>query len=256
MIYNCFKDTIIKGKKGLFMASSYKFVLFNEGGFFYKYRLVANNGQKMFISEPYKNEKACKTGIETLKKNIETLKIDIEKDKKGQYCFRAITAQGRPLGQSANYATKKQAEQAAASLKKYASTDVIEQNDDDYESIFEVDLLKEKVEQSDKGKYEIVYDKADDDYYYVLKANNGQVLCSSQAYQNKESCEGAIEMFRKQVYEGDFYIFVDKKGNAFFKLYSSQLRLVMTGETYSTKKLAMSAATSVLKFAAKAKYNK
>ena len=47
-----------------------KYLLFNEGGFFYKYRLIANNGQALIISEAYKDEKACRSGIETLKKNL------------------------------------------------------------------------------------------------------------------------------------------------------------------------------------------
>ena len=55
-----------------------KYLLFNEGGFFYKYRLMANNGQALIISEAYKDEKACRQGIETLKKNIDTLKVDFE----------------------------------------------------------------------------------------------------------------------------------------------------------------------------------
>ncbi len=62
-----------------------------------------------------------------------------------------------------------------------------------------------------------------------------------------------MENFRKTVYEGNFYIFIDKRKQAFFKLYSKQLRLVMTGETYKNKDLAISAAKSVLKFAKDAK---
>lgn len=238
-------------------GATFKFVLFNEGGFFFKYRLVANNGQKMFISEPYKDEKACRQGIDTLKKNLESLKIDFEKDKKGQWCFRAITAQGRPLGQSANYGTQKQAASASESLKKYASTDVIVADDgSDDSSHYSVEILKDTITPSPNGKFSIVFDAKEKDYYYQLQANNGQILCVSQAYQAQDSCIRAMESFRRLVYEGDFYIFVDKKKNAFFKLYSKQLRLVMTGETYDKKASAVSAAKSVLKFAKDAKFVK
>ena len=47
------------------MAAIGKFVIFNEGGFFYKYRLYANNGQALIISEAYKDRKACLGGIDT-----------------------------------------------------------------------------------------------------------------------------------------------------------------------------------------------
>ena len=53
------------------MAAIGKYVIFNEGGFFYKYRLYASNGQALIISEAYKDRKACLGGIDTLKKNID-----------------------------------------------------------------------------------------------------------------------------------------------------------------------------------------
>lgn len=230
-----------------------KYKLYNEGGFFYKYRLCANNGQALIISEPYKDEKACRAGIETLKKNVDNLKVDFEKDKKGQWCFRLITAQGRPLAQSANYKTQKLAESASQSFKNFVGAEKIELDDAESKH-YSVSILNEDIETSDKGKFEIVYDEAEDDYYYQLKANNGQILCVSQAYADSKSCKNAMENFRKSVYEGDFYIYVDKAGNAFFKLYNKQLRLVMTGETYKDKKAAESAAKSVKKFAKDAKF--
>lgn len=235
------------------MAVEGKYKLYNEGGFFYKYRLVASNGQPLIISEPYKDEKACRAGIETLKKNIDSVKIDFEKDKNKMWCFRIITAQGRPLAQSANYKTKKLAESASGSYQRFVGATAIELDDAESKH-FNVEILQEEVETNDKGKFIIVSDEKEGDNYYQLIANNGQVLCVSQAYMAYDSCKKAIDSFRKAVYEGNFYIFIDKQGKAFFKLYSKQLRLVMTGETYDTKKQAFSAAKSVLKFAKDAKF--
>lgn len=229
-----------------------KFVIFNEGGFFYKYRLYANNGQSIIISEAYRDRKACLGGIETLKKNIDNLKIDYEKDKKHVWCFRLITDKGRPLAQSANYKTLKDAQRAAGSFKKFALTDkIFDEDNTNSEDHYDVQILEGSISLSPNGKFQIV--KEEEDYYYILKANNGQVLCSSQAYTSEKSCRDAMENFRKNVYEGNFYIYIDKRKQAFFKLYSKQLRLVMTGETYKSKDLAISAAKSVLKFAKDAK---
>ena len=234
------------------MAVVGKFVIFNEGGFFYKYRLYANNGQSIIISEAYKDRKACLGGIDTLKKNVDNLKIDYEKDKKGVWCFRLITVQGRPLAQSANYKTQKDAERAAGSFKKFVETDkIVDEDQTNSDDHYDVQIMAESIVPSANGKFQILSE--DGDYYYQLKANNGQVLCTSQAYSSEKSARDAMENFRKNVYEGNFYIFIDKRKQAFFKLYSKQLRLVMTGETYKNKDLAISAAKSVLKFAKDAK---
>jgi uncharacterized protein YegP (UPF0339 family) len=234
------------------MAAIGKFVIFNEGGFFYKYRLYANNGQALIISEAYKDRKACLGGIDTLKKNIDNLKLDYEKDKKGAWCFRLITQQGRPLAQSANYKTQKDAERAAGSFQKFALTDkIVDEDQTNSDDHYDVQIMEDSISPSSNGKFLILNE--DKDYYYQLKANNGQVLCTSQAYLSEKSARDAMENFRKNVYEGNFYIFIDKRKQAFFKLYSKQLRLVMTGETYKNKDLAISAAKSVLKFAKDAK---
>ena len=191
------------------------------------------------------------TGIETLKKNVETLKVIFEKDKKDAWCFRLITAQGRPLAQSANYKTQKDAERASQSFKKFVDADKIVDDDGKSDDHYEVQILDDSYTLSPNGKFLII--KEDVDFYYQLKANNGQVLCTSQAYSSEKSCKEALENFRKYVYEGNFYIYVDKRKHSFFKLYSKQLRLVMTGETYAKRDAAVSAAKSVLKFAKDAK---
>ncbi|MBP5446014.1 MAG: YegP family protein [Acholeplasmatales bacterium] len=229
-----------------------KYLIYNEGGFFYKYRLVANNGQPLIISEAYKDEKACRGGIETLKKNVGNLKVDFEEDKHNQFCFRLITQQGRPLAQSANYKTLKQAQSAAQSYQSFVGAEKIE-FDDAESKHYSVELVHENVEDKERGKLVISKDK-NGHFSYTLKASNGQVLCDSQIYTSYDSCKKAMENFRRLVNEGDFYIYIDKMKKAFFKLYDPKtLRLVMTGETYNDKKQAVSAIKSILSFAKLAK---
>lgn len=230
-----------------------KYSIYNEGGFFYKYRLIANNGQALIISEAYKDEKACRNGIETLKKNVDSLKVDFEEDKHNQFCFRLITQQGRPLAQSANYKTLKQAESASESYKRFVSADRIE-IDDAESKHYSVELVKENVSDKANGKFVISKDK-NGHFNYTLKASNGQVLCDSQIYTTYDSCKKAMDNFKRLVVEGDFYVYIDKNKKAFFKLYDPKtLRLVMTGETYNDKKQALSAIGSIVSFANLAKF--
>lgn len=246
---NDVKKEVTKGKEDNKAVG--KYVIFDEGGYFTKYRLYANNGQCIIISEAYTNKRACMAGIDTLKKNLGSLKVVFEKDKKAVWCFRLITAQGRPLAQSANYKTFKDAERASMSFQKFVDSEKIVDDDGKSDDHYEVQILQDDYTLSNNGKF-LIY-KDDGDFYYELRANNGQVLCSSQAYASEKSCKEAMENFRKIVYDGNFYIYVDKRKHSFFKLYSNQLRLVMTGETYKTRDAAVSAAKSVLRFAKEAK---
>lgn len=230
-----------------------KYLLFNEGGFFYKYRLMANNGQALIISEAYKDEKSCRNGIETLKKNVGTLKVDFEEDKHNQFCFRLITQQGRPLAQSANYKTLKQAQSASESYQRFVGADKIEFDDAESKHYIVELAHQQTVVDKNTGKFIISKDK-NGHFSYTLKANNGQVLCDSQIYTTFDSCKKAMENFKRLVNEGDFYIYTDKNKKSFFKLYDPKtLRLVMTGETYDNKKQAESVIQSIKSFAKLAK---
>ena len=46
------------------------------------------------------------------------------------------------------------------------------------------------------GKFEVYQDKQGD-YRFRLKASNGQVIASSQAYKTKKSCINGIESVKK-----------------------------------------------------------
>ncbi len=224
-----------------------KYVVFNEMGMV-RYRLKASNGEGLIVSEPYANLKACKTGIETLKKNVETSHISITKDKHDLWSFQLITMQGRVLAQSANYKTEKSVKNAVESFKKFVSTDVIVE-DDSEASHYEV--FNKIVSPQSKGKYVIEEDEYG--FSYTLKASNGAVIATSQVYKSYASCKEALENFRELAYTGDFYIFEDKNGKFQFKLYSKQKRLVMAGEVYDDKNRAMSVVESIKRFAKEGK---
>lgn len=209
----------------------------------YIYKLLASNGQSLIVSEPYTSEKGCRTGINTLKLNLEDGMIKIDADKHGLYYFTLVSKQNRSLCQSANYTTKEQAIKASESFRNFASTDNVVFDEEAVKSATE--KLDVPYELKDKGKIEIYNDK--NEYYYVLKASNGVKLAISQSYKTLASAKEAVERFKDIVYTGDFVLTKDKNFNYQFKLYKAN-RLVIVGEVYSTKAQVVSSVASIKAF--------
>lgn len=221
-----------------------KFAIAQEG-VNYRYRLKASNGELLVVSELYASEKACRTGIETIKKNAETAKVEVVEDKHGLFSFRIMTKQGRCLATSANYKTKARALSASESFKKFVVTERVEV--EEATDHFEVEEFTKEITPEEKGKYKLV--RAEDGYIYQLVASNGRVIAKSQVYKSEASCKESLEKFRTLAYEGTFYIFKDKNAKYQFKLYNKQKRLVLAGEVYDTKDRVVSVIESIKRFA-------
>ena len=221
-----------------------KFAISQDGPNF-RYRLKASNGELLVVSELYTSEKACRTGIETIKKNAETAKVEIVEDKHGLFSFRIMTKQGRCLATSANYKTKARALSASESFKKFVVTERIEL--EEAADHFEVEEFTKEINPEEKGKYKV--SAVNDGYIYQLVASNGRVIATSQVYKSDDSCKEGLEKFRAIAYEGTFFIFKDKNNKYQFKLYNKQKRLVLAGEVYDSKDRVYSVIESIKRFA-------
>lgn len=221
-----------------------KFTISQEGEN-YRYRLKASNGELLVVSELYTSEKACRTGIETIKKNAEDSNFEVVEDKHGLFSFRVMTKQGRCLATSANYKTKARALSASESFKKFVETDVVEF--DEKVDHFEVEEFTKEITPEENGKYKIT--QSQDGYIYQLVASNGRVIATSQTYMSEASCKDGLEKFRVLAYDGIFYIFKDKNAKFQFKLYNKQKRLALAGEVYDTKDRVVSVIESIKRFA-------
>ncbi|MEG0750669.1 MAG: YegP family protein [Oscillospiraceae bacterium] len=99
------------------------------------------------------------------------------------------------------------------------------------------------------GKFIIAANKKGDPYF-VLKAGNGEVIASSEAYSSLESCKHGVESLRKnceshvedQTVEDfeklscpKYELYQDKKGEYRFRLKASNGEIIVTGEGYSSK---------------------
>jgi len=84
------------------------------------------------------------------------------------------------------------------------------------------------------GKFEIKTDKSGQ-YRFNLKANNGQVILSSEAYTTKAACENGIASVRKNSQDDARFDRLEAKdGSPRFNLKATNGQVIGTSEMYSS----------------------
>ncbi len=231
-----------------------KYEVYPEEGEF-KYRLKANNGEILIVSNGYSSRAGAKSGIETLKKNVEGGVIRIVTDKNGYSQFRIFNAnEARLIVSGEFYKTKDRAESASNSVKRFYATEKIVDldeipNNERREWIYEA----AKEEDKENGKLELFKDDTDK-WLARLLASNGEVLfVTANNYASKSGLLEAIENIKGAIGEKDaFRILKDKQDRYQFVVESGNGSILVLGETYASAESAKSAAVSVLSFMDKA----
>lgn len=84
------------------------------------------------------------------------------------------------------------------------------------------------------GKFEISKRKSGE-FQFNLKAGNGQVILSSEAYTTKENCKNGIESVKKNSQiETRFEKLESKNGKQYFNLKASNGQIIGTSEMYES----------------------
>lgn len=107
------------------------------------------------------------------------------------------------------------------------------------------------------GKWEVsklvVADAAgtekDSAFFFRLKASNGEPLITSEEYTTLRGAQQGIDTFKSNIARGNFKISITRKGKFIVKLLTNQGNLLAQGEKYATRSQAMSAVSSIKRFA-------
>ena len=96
--------------------------------------------------------------------------------------------------------------------------------------------------------FEIYQSEKSGEYYFRLKATNGQIILSSQGYKQKANCENGVESVKKNAGEAARY---EKKesanGKFFFNLKSTNGQVVGKSQMYESEKSRDNGIESVMK---------
>lgn len=224
----------------------------HKSGDSYYYLLRASNGETLTTSEAYSTESGARSGINTLRKNVETGDMRIDRDKNDNYCFKLTSRPPFPrllcVGQSYKY--KKSAEGNFESVKRLALADLpIVNVISDTLQFEEITVDLTHVEQSTmRGQWEIV-EREDGKYGTILRASNGVLILSGEPRASRSGCLSYIETIKKNLKNGFVKVQSDKNGQYCYKLYSAQKRIVCTGEKYESVQSAVSSAESLVRYA-------
>lgn len=216
--------------------------------------LYANNGELILTSEIYTSEESARTGIETIRKNVESGTFVPYKDKNGNCYFKLKSVKNRILCASETYRSEALAMSAEESVKRFVSSPVQDGVEQDITVIKYVLPKKEAPVNTGaaySGKWKIEQDG--DTYMAKLFASNGELLLNSESYVSYASAKSAISTITTNGIAGNFIIDSDKKGRYFFKLRSAQKATLCIGETYAQLSACQSAIESVRRFLKTAK---
>jgi len=104
-----------------------------------------------------------------------------------------------------------------------------------------------QTKQMADGKWTLIADK--EGYYFgELRANNGQLILTTEKYKGVSGIKSGIETIKKNLLKDNYEISVDKNSTANFKLFGSNAALLCIGEGYTSKDSAESAINSVKNF--------
>lgn len=230
-------------------SSNGKYEVFPEAGF-YKYRLKANNGTILLVSNSYTSQAGAIAGIETLKKNVKvgTHKVITDKNNRGQ--FRIYTANDSRLVVSGEvYQNAQGAENALNSVLRFFDNDNIVKLD----SIPEKEHREWRLEnlpeptQSLNGRIELSLDE-DDKWVAKLYASNGELLFMSTTYSSKTALLNGLKKVSENAFGGNISVIKDKSKKYQFKVFSPNGMVLVLGEMYSSFDGARNAAISMRNF--------
>ena len=84
------------------------------------------------------------------------------------------------------------------------------------------------------GKYEVFQGK-DQQYYFRLKAANGEIILSSEGYTTKNACHNGIASVQKHSADDQYYQHLTaKNGEPYFTLRSANHQVIGKSELYSS----------------------
>ena len=85
-----------------------------------------------------------------------------------------------------------------------------------------------------KPKFEIFKGK-NEEFYFHLKAGNGEVILASQGYTAKASCKNGIDSVMKNSHdENHFEKLESKDGRYYFNLIAANKQIIGTSQMYTT----------------------
>lgn len=103
------------------------------------------------------------------------------------------------------------------------------------------------------GKFEIYQSEKSKEFYFRLKAGNGEIILGSEGYTTKNACENGVESVKKNASDQDKYETKEAKNGKFhFNLKAGNGQVIGSSQLYASESGLKNGIASVGKNAAEA----
>ena len=209
----CMSDGIGESANGI--SGRPFFDLFEGKDGEYYFHLSAANHEVVLSSEGYQNRSGALAGILSVLDNSgETGSYDLCEASNGQFYFVLKAANGQVIGRSELYSTKSNATQGIHNVIEVSG---------DYLAFV----------ATRTGARFTVFEGQNGLYYFNLKAANGEIVLSSQAYSTEaDAMNGTFAVAEVGTSSSNYVIKSSKDGGAYFSLKAANGEIIGNSEIY------------------------
>jgi uncharacterized protein YegP (UPF0339 family) len=116
---------------------------------------------------------------------------------------------------------------------------------DDTEVIYEGKVDSAQSDLTSRGSFDLW--RADSGFYFNFKAGNGEIMLSSEGYENRMGAlNGLLSVLDNGGFESNYKIFEGADGQWYVSLRAANYRIIATGEAYATKSSATRGVNSTI----------
>jgi uncharacterized protein YegP (UPF0339 family) len=214
-----FETAYVEGKEDA--ARNGRFEVFQGRDGRYYFHLLARNGQKLLRSGDYASSRGASDGAAVVRENApKDERVALRQSADGQWYFVVTGGNGANVAFSELYTTKSSAEQAIAAVQ------------------LTVKSATNVSARSTGAKFQ-VFKGLDGQYYFHLRARNGEILLQSEAYTRRASAVSGTESVSTNGVVASMYQLRDgREGRAFFVLRAANGQVVARSEVHSSRAAA------------------
>ncbi len=183
------------------------------------FHLIAKNGEKVLLSEGYSSRKAAEAGVKACQKSgADANNYDLRQAKNGQYYFDLLADNGEILGTSELYVSKSNAVKAIGAVVSVV--------------LASKDIANAPVQTASF----VAFKGIDGNFYFHLRAKNGQIVLQSQGYAKKSGAEVGIASVQSNgTSEANFELRQAVDGRSYFVLVAKNGKVIGQSQLYVTK---------------------
>jgi uncharacterized protein YegP (UPF0339 family) len=189
-----------------------------KDGQFY-FHLLAGNGEKLVRSEGYASHAGAEAGVKLVQGyGVDASTYELLEAKNGEHYFNIVAGNGQVLATSETYVSKSNAERAIGTV-----VGVVQRT---------VDLA---AAPTGSARFQL-FKGLDKQYYFHLRAGNGEIVLQSEGYKQRASAVNGIASVRSNAANASrFQVLEAQNGQHYFVLRASNGQVIGRGEMYASK---------------------